>query len=263
MKLTFLKASIYCVMFVVCSIANAGIIATDSFGYSLSDIEYNLRDISSTGNDIGLDGSDDDVSIASIGFYFDFYGNIYSDVEISSNGFMSFTQTGNAACCSGETISTQGGSIDNFIAGYWEDLSPQAGGIVRAQTSGLIGSRIFTVGFYNVRDVDDPVNSVNTFEMILHELTNDIEIQYSLIQFEDVDDKVMGIENIDGSDGIELAFFEADSNFINGDVLFQNEGYCFSTATNCGISSVPEPSTLAIFALGMIGLASRRFKKQS
>jgi len=28
-------------------------------------------------------------------------------------------------------------------------------------------------------------------------------------------------------------------------------------------SSVPEPSTLAIFALGMIGLASRRFKKQA
>ena len=28
-------------------------------------------------------------------------------------------------------------------------------------------------------------------------------------------------------------------------------------------TSVPEPSTLAIFALGMIGLASRRFKKQS
>jgi hypothetical protein len=29
------------------------------------------------------------------------------------------------------------------------------------------------------------------------------------------------------------------------------------------LTSVPEPSTLAIFALGMIGLASRRFKKQS
>jgi hypothetical protein len=29
------------------------------------------------------------------------------------------------------------------------------------------------------------------------------------------------------------------------------------------INSVPEPSTLAVFALGMIGLASRRFKKQS
>jgi len=34
---------------------------------------------------------------------------------------------------------------------------------------------------------------------------------------------------------------------------------------NCSlvVSTVPEPSTLAIFALGMIGLASRRFKKQS
>jgi hypothetical protein len=33
--------------------------------------------------------------------------------------------------------------------------------------------------------------------------------------------------------------------------------------TFTGVTSVPEPSTLAIFALGMIGLASRRFKKQS
>ena len=30
-----------------------------------------------------------------------------------------------------------------------------------------------------------------------------------------------------------------------------------------GNVDVPEPSTLAIFALGMIGLASRRYKKQS
>ncbi len=32
---------------------------------------------------------------------------------------------------------------------------------------------------------------------------------------------------------------------------------------NGDLTSVPEPSTLAIFALGIIGLASRRFKKQS
>ena len=36
------------------------------------------------------------------------------------------------------------------------------------------------------------------------------------------------------------------------------ETFTFNEAT-----SVPEPTTLAIFALGMIGLASRRFKKQS
>ena len=39
------------------------------------------------------------------------------------------------------------------------------------------------------------------------------------------------------------------------------DGVSGSGSLNTG-TSVPEPSTLAIFALGMIGLASRRFKKQ-
>ena len=62
--------------------------------------------------------------------------------------------------------------------------------------------------------------------------------------------------------------------------LFTGTGCCVDTMSSAinvtftGISSVsdgtgpdsvsvPEPSTFAIFALGMIGLASRRFKKQS
>jgi hypothetical protein len=41
-------------------------------------------------------------------------------------------------------------------------------------------------------------------------------------------------------------------------VLGQNYNHVFKAVT----TSVPEPSTLAIFALGIMGLASRRFKKQ-
>ncbi|MCI2286210.1 PEP-CTERM sorting domain-containing protein [Colwellia sp. MSW7] len=41
-----------------------------------------------------------------------------------------------------------------------------------------------------------------------------------------------------------------------------NLAYVMVSHSNINIP-VPEPSTLAIFALGMIGLASRRFKKQS
>lgn len=37
----------------------------------------------------------------------------------------------------------------------------------------------------------------------------------------------------------------------------------YFTAKITAVESVPEPSTLAIFALGMIGFASRRFRKQS
>ena len=34
-------------------------------------------------------------------------------------------------------------------------------------------------------------------------------------------------------------------------------------ASNTSPTSIPEPSTLAIFALGMMGLVTRRFKKKS
>jgi hypothetical protein len=51
------------------------------------------------------------------------------------------------------------------------------------------------------------------------------------------------------------------------DVRFQETSarrvFVFIDNVSLTTESVPEPSTLAIFALGMMGLASRRFKKQS
>ncbi len=61
-----------------------------------------------------------------------------------------------------------------------------------------------------------------------------------------------------------------DDNSIFYTVLYaKSNGYgsfddvTYSRSNQLVPSDVPEPSTLAIFALGMIGLASRRFKKQS
>ena len=45
--------------------------------------------------------------------------------------------------------------------------------------------------------------------------------------------------------------------------MYNSDMYTFNIDTTPAVNAVPEPSTLAIFALGMIGLASRRFKKQS
>ena len=223
----------------------------DAFGHSISNVPFNLRNVEETGNNTGLDDADDSTATQQIGFDFLFYGISYDAVEVSSNGFLSFNVTGNAACCSGETIPTAGGNIDNFIAGYWEDLAPVIGGVIRTQTAGQAGSREFIVGFYDVADLDDPANSVNTFEIILHEGTNNIELQYGQIQFENVDDKVLGIENFDGTDGLELLFVESSAPLVNGDLLLSNQGFL--------ISAIPEPtSTLLLAGLACFGGGRRR-----
>ena len=49
-----------------------------------------------------------------------------------------------------------------------------------------------------------------------------------------------------------------------GTTLVTNNGVVFIAYERTGNSQeVPEPSTLAIFALGIMGLAARRFKKQA
>jgi len=178
----------------------------DAFGYNGSDIAFGLTDIRTSGTNIGLDNQDDGSFTNAIGFDFDFYGNIFTETHVSTNGFISFgaNNAGKSGCCSGDPIPTPGSGLDNFIAGFWEDLNPGNGGSIRTQTIGDVGSREFIVGYYDVRDFDDPGSSINTFEIILHELTNDIEIQIFQIQFDDVDDKTVGIENEDGTDGIEI-----------------------------------------------------------
>lgn len=50
--------------------------------------------------------------------------------------------------------------------------------------------------------------------------------------------------------------------FVNRDALSHMSVWAHDPPAKQNIVDVPEPSTLAIFALGMIGLASRRLKKQ-
>ena len=60
------------------------------------------------------------------------------------------------------------------------------------------------------------------------------------------------------SAGTELLVLDgSDSNGYNNSWLAN-----FQITTDSPTGDVPEPSTLAIFALGIIGLATRRFKKK-
>ena len=66
----------------------------------------------------------------------------------------------------------------------------------------------------------------------------------------------------DGDDGGFYSFTLGDTNFIDVTSSYQRS-YISVWAYRVSAVNVPEPSTITIFALGMIGLASRRLKKQS
>ena len=188
-----------------------------------------------------------------IPFVFNFYGIVYTELFISSNGFITFTP-GSSACCSGQPIPMPGGPVDNIIAGWWNDLFPPGGGEIRYQTLGADGSREFVVGFYNIEYCCGEEPEV-TFEMIIHEDTNDIELQYGSAPGDpDGDDTSLGIENKNGGIGLQVAF---------GDLDFNDQGFLISPEIRT--RPVPTLSEWGLISmagvLGFVGFIAIRRRK--
>ncbi len=228
----------------------------DSFGYTGTSIPLNLRDISSTGTNVGLDSVDDSTTIVPIGFSFEFYGVSYTQIQISSNGFITFSP-GGSECCNGESIPNSN-TPNNYIAGWWTDLHPGSGGIIRTQLIGTPGDREFVIGFYDVSFCCD--DDINTFEIILYEGSNNIEIAMSDVKYDGSHDMVAGIENADGTDGVEIVFLDsATTGFNDGDSVISNQGYLFSPEE--AIPTLNEWGMI-IFSLLMAGSAFWFIRKE-
>jgi len=174
----------------------------DLLGYGGSTIAYNFTDISGTGLPLSL--GDDEVSGAlPVGFTFNFYGIDYTSAYVSSNGFITFSPGLNSGCCEGQNIPEVAGP-NNLVAGYWTDLYPSGGGTIHYGTTGLPGSRSFIVQFMNIPLIGGATTA--TFQIILHEGTNDIEMQFPDSSSNGLQVYVTGIENSDGTAGLQYNF---------------------------------------------------------
>lgn len=83
-----------------------------------------------------------------IGFPFNFYGNIYNNVEISSNGLVGFggmTFTGYTPFTIPNT-----GTPNNYIAGFMCDIDIRCGGTITYQLTGVAPNRRFVISYNNV-----------------------------------------------------------------------------------------------------------------
>lgn len=134
-----------------------------------------------------------------IGFTFRFFENNYTQFRISSNGFITFGNTTNNGCCSGDFIPDTW-DPNNLIAFAWEDLDPFGVGSINYQTVGTAPNRKLIMNFVDIPHWPGPGPNANvTAQVQLWEGCGRIEIHTTTKPSNGV--TTMGIENSTGTVG--------------------------------------------------------------
>lgn len=165
--------------------------------YAVTNLPPSFEDLATLGQPLLLDDETTIVDLP-IGFSFRFFGADFSAASVCSNGFIAFGEN------STEFMNVPIPSTappNNMIAGLWDDLDPSSGGQVYVATLGAAGSRRFIVSFQNVPQF--PGDDSNTFQIVLFEGSNRIQIRYGLITPQAIPgDYTVGVENADGTAGL-------------------------------------------------------------
>ena len=159
---------------------------------------YDWVDISDVGTELNL--SDDDFAEVELPFTFPFFEQEKTDVKISSNGYLSF---------GAEAFDYTNDPIPNLeqpndiIAPFWDDLNPSDGGNIYYYYDET--DEQFIVQYQELPRFGD--GGSLTFQTIL-EADGSILYQYNDMNGT-LDSATIGVENVDGSNGLEVAFNEA------------------------------------------------------
>lgn len=182
----------------------------DNFGYNFTDstegrICYNWIDIIRTGRDTGINCDDCGVNVP-IGFNFNFYGNDYTTITVSSNGYLTFG--GNPVYFSNYCIPDTD-PPNNLICPFWDDLySDCQGSAIYYDTRNIGTDTAFIVEWVgNQFCCGCPQPYRLTFEAILYPDGNILFQYFNMTGPDRVDgsDATIGIENSDGTDGLQYS----------------------------------------------------------
>ena len=176
----------------------------DAFGYSWIDSDevggpaYSWVEISGVGTALSM-GDDTYTAALPMGMTFPFYGNDYTSVHVSSNGFVSFTAPSGTYYSNGNLPSAT--DPDDIVCAYWDDLNPLDGGTIYTYQD--VANQRFVVQWNNVARYNTGGAQLQTFEVLLNS-DGSVVTQYKTVN--NVTSTTVGIENANGSDGLQVVF---------------------------------------------------------
>ena len=160
-------------------------------GYSQSESDYNWVD---TRLSLGLTLRNQSV-VHPLPFTVNFYGDNYTTVQVSTNGFLSFTSDSTSA----SPISIPDAAAPNaLIAALWTDLDPSQGGNITY----FQDTSKFVVSWENVPLAGNSA-ATQTFQVII-EKSGNITFQYKTLNSIPTD-AVVGIESQEGLTGVQYS----------------------------------------------------------
>ena len=157
---------------------------------------YNPRPAPTT---VAVSGDDAVSAPLDLGFTFTFFGQPFTQINVSTNGFITFGDTA-SGCCSGQAL-PDAAAPNGVIAAFWEDLNTGSGGTITWGVTGTAPDREAVISWNAVAHYGggNPV----TAQIILHETTNVIEVQCTSCP-SDGGNHTQGIESPDGMVGVAL-----------------------------------------------------------
>ncbi len=179
----------------------------DLFGYEFIDNEepngpaYDWVDITGTGTIVTGLADDNHVGPFTIGFDLEFYGDIYTEFYVQSNGTISFTD---------QYITLGNSALPNpthnaLIAWFWDDLNANNGGTVYYEAVDIEGQDALVLLFDEYHDYW-PSEGWTTSEVIIF-ASGKVVIMYDAIEEGmDTGSCTVGIQNADGSDGLQYCY---------------------------------------------------------